>query len=277
MNGSTEIISAPKSVPQFNINYGLWIFAFIRGGTNEPVEPDRLPFREFQFYDISHMYDGEDWYCDEKGGMVHVNKGDAIIVPPYLRHKYGGAVHNYTEDAISFCGPLADGLFKSGLLPTGVVKLGSIRRLLPIIEMAMNCTRESQFEANLMLQKLIHTLYKEQKADSNANTVPNFIDQLLNEIKQRPDRWWSIETMAELCNLSTTHFNLVFKRHTGMTPKFYIDNVKMLMAVEMLSSNNMTVKQIAAQLGFSDQYHFSRRFRQIKGVSPKIYREKFAR
>ena len=83
--------------------------------------------------------------------------------------------------------------------------------------------------------------------------------------------------MAELCNLSTTHFNLVFKRHTGMTPKFYIDNVKMLMAVEMLSSNNMTVKQIAAQLGFSDQYHFSRRFRQIKGVSPKIYREKFAR
>ena len=62
-----------------------------------------------------------------------------------------------------------------------------------------------------------------------------------------------------------------------MTPKFYIDNVKMLMAVEMLSSNNMTVKQIAAQLGFSDQYHFSRRFRQIKGVSPKIYREKFAR
>ena len=30
MNGSTEIVSAPKSVPQFNINYGLWIFAFIR-------------------------------------------------------------------------------------------------------------------------------------------------------------------------------------------------------------------------------------------------------
>lgn len=271
------IVEAPKGVTPFSAKYGLWIFAFIRGNTTEAVEPEAMDFRRFNFYDISHMYDGSGWYCEADGEISIVHRGDAIIVPPQLRHKYAGYKTFYTEDSVSFCGPVADSLFQSGVMHAGIVKFGSVRRLLPIIELMLNCTRESQLRANIALQNLLVDLYFESKVNDDATTVPNFIDQLLNEIKYHPDRWWSVESMAELCNLSTTHFNRVFKQRTGMTPKNYIDNVKMQMAVEMLSSRDLGINAVAAKLGFADPYHFSRRFRQIKGHSPQHYREMFAR
>jgi AraC-like DNA-binding protein len=51
----------------------------------------------------------------------------------------------------------------------------------------------------------------------------------------------------------------------------------MQLAVEMLADNSKTVVDIASRLGYFDQYHFSRRFKQIKGYSPQIYRKLFIR
>jgi len=55
-----------------------------------------------------------------------------------------------------------------------------------------------------------------------------------------------------------------------MTSKNYIDSLKMQLASEMLAVKNKTVKEIAGELGYTDPYYFSRRFKELTGFSSKV-------
>jgi YesN/AraC family two-component response regulator len=61
-----------------------------------------------------------------------------------------------------------------------------------------------------------------------------------------------------------------------MLPKLYIDRLKIQKAAELLMSNRLKVIDIAERLGYVDQYHFSRRFKKLTGLSPRRYRQTFS-
>jgi len=267
--------SLPRGIQAIHRNYGLWICKFCRENAGRPVDPDNMPLRHFEFYDLSHMFDGRGWYCSSDGRIQEVEKGDGILVAPGFKHKYGGYEELYIEDAISFYGPVADHLFNSGIIKNGILKIGKVRRLLPIIELALDNSEDSQIRANMELQKLLVDLYFENK-NSGSPENPAF-EQLLEEIKELPGKYWSLEEMTDFCSLSASQLTRIFKAKTGMTSKNYIDNLKMQLASEMLAVKHRTVKEIAAELGYPDPYHFSRRFKELKGFSPQIYKERFLR
>ncbi len=221
------------------------------------------------------MFDGRGWYSSPDGEIQEVEKGDGILVTPGFKHKYGGYEELYIEDAISFYGPVADYLFNSGIIKNGILKIGKVRRLLPIIELALDNSEDSQIKANMELQKLLADLYFENK-NSGVSENPAF-EQLLEEIKKFPGKYWSLEEMTDFCSLSASQLTRIFKAKTGMTSKNYIDNLRMQLASEMLAVKYRTVKEIAADLGYPDPYHFSRRFKELKGFSPLQYKEKFLR
>lgn len=271
-----ESLLIPKGIRQIHRNYGLWICKFGRGQSSPPLPPDEQPFRRFEFYDLSHMYAGKGWYCAEDGTLRQVAPGDGILLSPCTVHKYGGDKRDYTEDAISFYGPVADQLLRTGVIRNGVLKIGQARRLLPIIELAQDSSDDSQIQANLALQNLLVDLYFENKKPANAS-VDNSIDQLIGKIKASPAKWWDINAMSEFCNISPSQFKRLFHVKTGMSPKSYVDNFKMRLSIEMLSDHSKTVSDIAGSLGYLDQFHFSRRFKQLTGHSPSEYKQKFCR
>ena len=73
-------------------------------------------------------------------------------------------------------------------------------------------------------------------------------------------------------NIGREAFRKRFRRVTGFAPKQYFLLLKMNRAKEMLLRQGESIKNIAASLGFDDQYYFSRLFRKKEGVSPKGYR-----
>jgi AraC-like DNA-binding protein len=222
------------------------------------------------------MIDGDGWYCSRDEKITEVAPGSGILVSPGYLQKYGGLNKNYTEDAISFCGPIADYMFNAGIIKNGILKMGNARSLLSIIELASDNTEDSQLKANIALQNLLIELFFENKKQiSDSKDV--IFEQLINEIRKKPEKWWTIESMAEYCNLSKTQFNRIFKIKSGMTPKNYIDNLKMNIAAEKLSSSDKTIRKISEELGYVDQFHFSRRFKQLKEYSPQTYRDLFSR
>jgi two-component system response regulator YesN len=83
--------------------------------------------------------------------------------------------------------------------------------------------------------------------------------------------------MAEYCNISENYLRTLFRKHTGLAPKEYIDNLKMNRAVEMLNNPKMKIYEIAERLGYIDNYHFIRRFTKILGQSPGKYRKTMLR
>ena len=81
----------------------------------------------------------------------------------------------------------------------------------------------------------------------------------------------SLEELAAAVNLSPFHFARVFRRATGMPPHTWLMQQRIATARGLLQSGCLPV-EVAMQLGFADQSHLSRQFKQVYGVGPAAYR-----
>ena len=84
-----------------------------------------------------------------------------------------------------------------------------------------------------------------------------------------------IATLAALANLSRSHYTTLFKRVTGYAPLSYLNHLRMQHAVQLLNTTDLSIKRISDQLGFSDQFYFSRAFRKMHNHSPSDHRRRY--
>ncbi len=82
----------------------------------------------------------------------------------------------------------------------------------------------------------------------------------------------SLDDLADVAGLSVSHYCAVFKQKTMQTPMQLYTSMKIQKACQMLQNRSQTIKAIAYLLGFFDQYHFSKVFKQIMGVTPRAFR-----
>ena len=81
----------------------------------------------------------------------------------------------------------------------------------------------------------------------------------------------SLEQLAHLAAVSPFHLLRIFRRDVGLTPHAYFTQVRVSQAKSLLLSG-LPITQVALDTGFSDQSHFTKRFKQIMGVTPGQYR-----
>ncbi|HZI30733.1 MAG TPA: AraC family transcriptional regulator, partial [Candidatus Binatia bacterium] len=85
----------------------------------------------------------------------------------------------------------------------------------------------------------------------------------------------NVATLAALVNLSRSHFTTSFNRVTGYAPLSYLNHLRMQRAVQLLNTTDLSIKQISDQLGFSDQFYFSRAFSKMHNHSPSEHRRRY--
>lgn len=81
----------------------------------------------------------------------------------------------------------------------------------------------------------------------------------------------SLSELAELCDLNRFQFLRHFSKQTGMTPYAWLKRLRLEVACGMLSKASNSIADIASAVGFYDQSHFNRAFRQAFGVAPSSY------
>lgn len=86
----------------------------------------------------------------------------------------------------------------------------------------------------------------------------------------------TVATLASLVNLSRSHYTTLFRRVTGYAPLSYLNHLRMQRAVQLLNTTELSIKQISEQLGFSDQFYFSRAFSKMHNHSPSEHRRRYA-
>jgi len=86
------------------------------------------------------------------------------------------------------------------------------------------------------------------------------------------DRRLSVAEMAAAVGLSESWFANVFKQTTGKTPLQWQMAKRIDLAQRLLADSDLTVAGIAAQLGFTDQAHLTKAFRQVVGETPAAWR-----
>ncbi|NLB90650.1 MAG: helix-turn-helix transcriptional regulator, partial [Clostridiales bacterium] len=84
----------------------------------------------------------------------------------------------------------------------------------------------------------------------------------------------SVEHIAQLCHMSTSHFRRVFKDLMGWSPLDYVQTVRIDKACALLYDCNLSVTEIGIQVGFSTPSSFGRQFKKRMGMSPSQWRIK---
>jgi AraC family transcriptional regulator len=94
-------------------------------------------------------------------------------------------------------------------------------------------------------------------------------------IQEHLDHNLNLDLLASLINISPHYFASLFKQSTGSSPHKYITNCRLAKAKILLRQNNLAIAFICQEVGFKNQSHFTRVFRQHYQITPKAYQNLF--
>jgi AraC-like DNA-binding protein len=117
------------------------------------------------------------------------------------------------------------------------------------------------------LQSLLWALY-EESFQTHSGSWDLLMEDVQMMLDSDPEGERSIADLARQVGLSAGHFSRRFHRHAGITAKSYQFQSRMRHARDLLHEEGLSVKEVAARLGYSDPFVFSRQFKKIWGVPP---------
>ena len=129
--------------------------------------------------------------------------------------------------------------------------------------------------ANVLAVHLIrHVLAPRQPARRRESTLPRAkLRAVVEYIEEHLDASPSLEQMAEVARLSPYHFARQFKAATGLPPHQYVIARRVERARELLQGGGeLSLAEVAADVGFADQSQFSHHFKRLVGVTPGQFR-----
>lgn len=86
------------------------------------------------------------------------------------------------------------------------------------------------------------------------------------------ERLKTLQQIAQECHLDAAYLCRLFQRYDRQRPYQFLMRLKMNRAAEWLQQPGALVKQVAVRAGFGDQFHFSRAFKSVLGLSPDAFR-----
>ncbi|MYM71723.1 helix-turn-helix domain-containing protein [Duganella sp. FT134W] len=110
---------------------------------------------------------------------------------------------------------------------------------------------------------------------SERTTRPN-IRALQNWILDNLHERLSVAQLAQKAMMSERHFARVFQQEVGLSTQEFIEMCRFERATQLLADLDLALKAVAARACFSDEAHMRRVFIKKLGITPKVYRERFA-
>nr|WP_294894529.1 AraC family transcriptional regulator [uncultured Pedobacter sp.] len=141
------------------------------------------------------------------------------------------------------------------------------------LSLEMGYSRDNLSNANMCLYYFLATfLYPNKHLSSAHLSEVDMVTKTIHFMRSNIGRRVSVEEFSSIHYLSASHFSLLFKKSTGMSPGDYFIQLKMQKACQMLYNPSNRIKKVAYELGYNDPYYFSRIFKKFMGISPEKYR-----
>ena len=212
-----------------------------------------------------------------------VGPGDVMLIPAYrrFRGRHGGGSELYTGIAQHFSLELfesGDLIGKMRLHPK--VRLRDWETMKPLVQhyrgsapaSATTLTQHHQFMVLLLayLQEAFTGWQSQEELPESQDQLSLQIMLVASRLSADPLGSGVEEALANV-TYNEDYFRRAFRDRMGMTPQKYRELKRMEFAVHRLGMG-VPVKEVAAELGFSDPYFFSRMFKRHIGASPSHYR-----
>lgn len=112
---------------------------------------------------------------------------------------------------------------------------------------------------------------------NHEQTRPNknpYVDQAVNYMQTNFHRPLTVEEVAATCGVDDRYLYNLFIKHLQISPKQYLNKLRLDNARQLLSSSDCSVTEVAFSVGFTDVLAFSRFFTKHTGTAPTAYRQK---
>ncbi|WP_068498779.1 AraC family transcriptional regulator [Paenibacillus kribbensis] len=133
----------------------------------------------------------------------------------------------------------------------------------------------SALQQQIMFQELL-LLWQESheqarnRASSNS-ALPASVEGTITFMENHYEKPITVKQLAEQANVSIWQYSQMFRKMTGKKPLHYLTELRLNHAKRLLLECKRPLREIARQVGFSDEYYFNRRFRQMTGIPPGQY------
>lgn len=233
--------------------------------------------RRYHSYALVYLVDGAGRYEDEGGTRCDVRAGDAIVVFPGLLHSYGPQADEHWDELYV----IADGVAFELLEQSGVLdRSRPVHRAAPVerwrgeLEAVLHAPRPVGPKGRALEAWNVARLLAELVIP--AEHAPTWLDgsraMLAADLGRPGDLRAAAAAAAAANGMTYESFRKRFRAATGSSPRAYRESRRIEAARELLHLTSLTHREIAAALGYSDEFHFSKRFKAATGVAPSVYR-----
>lgn len=257
------------------------------GGVNQggvgvgmpPTEPRVIPC-----YSMLYITKGRGLYSDTGGTWREVGQGNLVLYFPGRPHRCGTRPGEFWDELwFQFDGPLFDLMRKQGLLDPQrpVLQRPHIdhwfRRfyeLLPPLHLRERTP--PQVVVSRFANVLTEILAGDEAPSSEQPAAPreDWLGEACELMLTRTKVGAAPEAVARKLGLSYETFRKKFRSAIGFSPGRYHHDSRIDRAAALLHQGRLTIKEIAEQLEFCDEFYFSRCFKRRFGDSPRAFRQR---
>ena len=213
---------------------------------------------------------------------AHLEPGHAFLLFPKTWHRYAPDPETgWHEHWIGFNGEIPCRWLRHKLFSAKnpVAKINAEDTVLATFSRIMQSIRANRPALQQIMagatDNLMGLIYSAQQAQPAADAQnPNTIELAIARIQNGYASDLNMESLAQELGVSYSWFRSTFTVHTGLSPHQYLLELRLVRARNLLAETEFSIKEIATQTGFEDEFYFSRLFRQKLNLSPSQWRNR---
>lgn len=245
---------------------------------NQPITSD---FRKQASFELFITNQGETQHIIDQRYTV-TKKNQAIIFYPgqmiQQSHQLED-VHSYLS--FLFDANLFPDEFKNRLLNLNYQQINLVQNMIQLLgeqKTSPNDYISDQLNSHLysLLTSLLTTLNQPMQVESATSSMRQnyeneLFDKMVTYLKENVGKRNEVNDLVETFEVSRSTLQSLFKRYTQKTPKEYINHLRLEYSKELIRNSQLSLSEIANQLGFGSIQYFSRAFKRNYGINPSSY------
>jgi len=233
--------------------------------------------RTLNEYQLLYNPEGEGIFRTAHCPEIRLKPGDMFLLFPGEWHTYHPLPHTgWKSHWIGFKGRNMDDRVRAGFLSPEkpVYHVGYSSVIEELYRSAYEqAVEEAAYSQQVMAGLVNHLIGKMYSLERNIELGKNqqqvdMINRARLRIRQALESDLTIQRVAEEMGVSYSNFRKLFKEFTGLSPATYQQELRLLRAKELLSTTDLTVKEIAYRLNFESPDYFSAKFKAKMGCKP---------